>query len=166
MTDFAIIKKDTKTIENIIVLQKENHAEFSQNFPDCYIIELEENDITSEDLYKQIENNYVVEEGDGRIRVLRQHLRDKTDAEIEETREQLKSFRLKETRAIRNSLLTQLDYKQLTMISQGTSTVELENDKDSLRDLPSNIVWPSDLNEISNYEPPLLNQIRTKYSIA
>lgn len=85
---------------------------------------------------------------------------------LEEKRTRMQNKRLGAIRPIRNSLLTQLDYKQLTMISQGTSTVELENDKDSLRDLPSNIVWPSDLNEISNYEPPLLNQIRTKYSIA
>ena len=160
MTDFAIIKKDTKTIENIIVLEKENYAEFSKNFPDSYIIELEENDITSEDLYKQIENNYVFIEN-GKIRVLRRHLRDKTQEEIKELNNNIITEKLENLRTLRKEKLETLDYKYQTVDSNLENLTsgevkklkkEIELEKQRLRDLPETINFPDDLNELIKFK--------------
>lgn len=160
MTDFAIIKKDTKTIENIIVLEKENHAEFSKNFPDSYIIEIEENDITSEDLYKQIENNYVFIEN-GIIRVFKRHLRDKTQEEIKELNNNIITKKLENLRILRKEKLETLDYKYQTLDSNLENLTsgevkklkkEIELEKQRLRDLPETIKFPDDLNELMKFK--------------
>lgn len=160
MTDFAIIKKDTKTIENIIVLEKENHAEFSKNFPEHYIIEIEDTKVNSDDLYKKVESNYMFIEN-GVIRILKGHLRDKTEEEIERDRNNIIENKKNIIRTLRKEKLETLDYKYQTVDSNLNNLTsgevkklkkEIELEKQRLRDLPETIKFPDDLNELIKFK--------------